>query len=156
MQRMEGLPYKMISSSLVGPVGKDYRRPKPGTTGNLQLLIWLLKTSETILPWRCACTYYTTFLLLCHNRHDFSSLQPWESEISTLVYHNHSSCLAFPPCCSKWQVLSGTITNLFVSKSQLPFFKISHLSLLLPDMFTVVMTCDYSNIALDHREPAVT
>lgn len=28
MQRMEGLPYKMISSSLVGPVGKDYRQSK--------------------------------------------------------------------------------------------------------------------------------
>ena len=133
----------MSSSSLLHPVGKDYRQPRARDYRKVSAADRLAKSRAPPSPpsWRRARTPSTTHFCCVIKGMIFSFLYPWESEIRTILYHNHSACLAFFSSCSKWQVYSGIITNLFVSKSQLPFFKISHLSLLLPDMFPVVMMC---------------
>lgn len=121
----------MSVSSLLGPMGKDYRQPKARNHGKLLLQVWLPKISEVISPWRHAHMQWTTSLPWCHKTNDIQVLMKNYIIIILLIW--------LPPPRSKLAGTSGIITNLFVSKSQLLFFKISHLSLLLLDVFTVVM-----------------
>lgn len=136
LQRMEGLPYKMSNSSLPelwAAQGQAPQKPFNYTFGCQNHAGLSFPGGGHICTRQLPHCYVIKGTI-------FSSLQPWESEVRT-IFIITTLLVWLPPPCSKWQVLSGIITNLFVSKSQLPVFKISHLSLLLPGMFTVFMIC---------------
>lgn len=153
---MEGLSYEMSSSSLVGPMGTDFRQLKSRDHRKLtfnyivdcqrhrRLSLPGGRHSHTGQPPCCVIKGMIS-----------SSSRARESEIRPMLDHKRSACLASPPPCSKWQVLSGIITNLFVSKSQLPFFKISPSSLPLPACSRLSRHVAGS-VAFDRREAAVT
>lgn len=125
MLSMENLPNKMSSSSLLHPVGKDYRQPRVRDHRKVSTVDWLAKT-ESPPPWRHACTPWTTFLCCVIKGNDFQFLITLR--ITKSGYFIITILLVWlSPLVLSGKIFSGIITNLFVSKSQLPFFKISHL-----------------------------
>lgn len=73
MLRMEKLPNKMSSSSLLHPVGRDYRQPRARDHGKVSTVDWLAKNRGP--PSLEACVYtLDNFLVLCHKRNDFHFL----------------------------------------------------------------------------------
>lgn len=74
MWRMKELSYKMNSSSLVGPMGKDYRQPKAIDHRKPMfnyILGWQKHGRQSLPRGVHTYTYWTIFLLLCHKKNDF-------------------------------------------------------------------------------------
>lgn len=73
MLRMENLPNKMSSSSLLHPVGKDYRQPRVRDHRKVSTVDWLAKNRGP--PSLEACMHtLDNLLVLCHKRNDFQFL----------------------------------------------------------------------------------
>ena len=62
MLRMEKLPNKMSSSSLLHPVGKDYRQPRARDHRKVSAVDQLAKSRAPPPPWRRVRTPWTTRL----------------------------------------------------------------------------------------------
>lgn len=88
--------------------GRSTGSPNPWPIENFQLYIWLLTHQRLSFPGgvhihtrQPSCCYIIKGMI-------FSSFQPWESAIRTILYHNHhSSCLSFPTPPTAHLVLNG-------------------------------------------------
>lgn len=73
MQRMEKLPNKRSSSSLLGPMGKNHRLPRARDHRKLSTVYLLAKNKGP--PFLAVCTYtLEKLLVLCHKIDDFPFL----------------------------------------------------------------------------------